>query len=567
MTTEIKRILTRRGDTNAWTANDATLTLGELGYETAKKQLRMGDGVTPFSGLPSLAYEDFASISDLAASKFLKDGSTYRIIGTGETFQYNAASTLTADGALVVTPTGMSGVGRLISTRTSFPTVSAMLADLRTFSDATAMNAGGYPFTTVSSAAHLTLAGGQGVQHVAVGNTFYMLALAPNADGVTNDKAKIDLLNQSGVVLDLGGKDYEYGGVWTAVATVRNGRIIDDNRTYDYRIRTEETYSTAGQGRGRINYNTSDTLRIDGLSDYLVMGGIRSFGQYLKSRGRRVSSGAGDAGFKTISAASDQGVLNTSKDGQWYAVFAVANATESVCRYVLMPFLRCYSVAGSVITLGDGAENKNITPATITYDIAVDALAGTRCMVITEGGNVSRRMTTITANTTTTITLDDVTGISQLDFILPVPPGVDEYHYLGSALRDPGDWRNIADGLTDIRGRMVNAADCPASGAATNVEIRFGGNIPPLATGVVFSMIATASTASLGTVGEQIWHDASNHDIGRALIAKQATGNMSYEKEFQAPFSNRQSVYLTSTGSLSATNAGRAMLVYGWLEA
>lgn len=161
MTTEIKRILTRRGDTNAWTANDATLTLGELGYETAKKQLRMGDGVTPFSGLPSLAYEDFASISDLAASKFLKDGSTYRIIGTGETFQYNAASTLTADGALVVTPTGMGGVGRLISTRTSFPTVAAMLADNRTFADSTALNAGSYTYTAVSSGDHPENAGGQ----------------------------------------------------------------------------------------------------------------------------------------------------------------------------------------------------------------------------------------------------------------------------------------------------------------------------------------------------------------------------------------------------------------------
>ena len=544
----------------------------KAGIATAQAAVSTGAAADAQASATAAALYDgprFGTIALMQAGTGFADGKFVRVDqaanGEQEGFVYDAASTLTADGALIVNATGM-GVGRLISTRSVFSTVAEMLADNRVLANGTAITAGGYPFVAVASTPHLTLAGGQMVQHVAVGNTFYMLALAPNADGVTDDKAKIDLLNQSGLVLDLGGKSYKYTGVLTQSATIINGQIIDNNRTYDFRISTGETVSTAGQGRGRINYNTTDTLRIDGLPDFLVLGGIRSYGQYLKSKGRRVSTGAGSAGFKTVSATSDQGVLTAAQPSEWNSIWAVANRTESVCRYVLMPFFRCYSVSGLDITLGAGGENKNITPATATYSIGVDALAGTQCMVVTEGGVVSRRMATITANTTTTITLDDATGITQLDFIMPVPPGVDEYHYLGSALRDAADWRNIADGVSEIRARMVNAADCPASGAATAAEVRFGGNIPPLATGVIFSLVSTASTASLGTFGEQVWHDSSSHDIGRVSVAKEAAANKVYEKEFSAPFSKKQSIYLNSTGTLAATNAGRAMLVYGWME-
>lgn len=118
------------------------------------------DTIRNFAGI-------FADIATMAASEALSDGQDYSVTtaanGQPETFTYNAASTATADGALIVTATGM-GAGRLISKRTVYATVAEMLADNRTFADGVNLMAGGYPYITVSASPHLTLAGGQEVQ-------------------------------------------------------------------------------------------------------------------------------------------------------------------------------------------------------------------------------------------------------------------------------------------------------------------------------------------------------------------------------------------------------------------
>lgn len=109
---------------------------------------------------------DFATIADMAASTKLTDGEYYTASsafnGEPETFLYDADSALTADGALVVDATGM-GAGRLVSTRTVFVDIPAMLADVRTFADGVWLTlvSGGAKIVAVSSGETDTNAGGQ----------------------------------------------------------------------------------------------------------------------------------------------------------------------------------------------------------------------------------------------------------------------------------------------------------------------------------------------------------------------------------------------------------------------
>ena len=88
----------------------------------------------------------FDSIAIMATATGLIDGQFATVNGgfngTPETFQYDAASTATADGALIVTATGM-GVGRLISTRTTYADYAEFVDDNRTFEAGTVLRISG----------------------------------------------------------------------------------------------------------------------------------------------------------------------------------------------------------------------------------------------------------------------------------------------------------------------------------------------------------------------------------------------------------------------------------------
>ena len=107
----------------------------------------------------------FGTIAMMQVGTGFADGKFVRVDqafnGEQENFVYDAASTLTADGALIVDATGM-GVGRLISTRTAFSTVAAMLADNRILPSGTSVIADGLRYVAVSSAPQISNAGGQG---------------------------------------------------------------------------------------------------------------------------------------------------------------------------------------------------------------------------------------------------------------------------------------------------------------------------------------------------------------------------------------------------------------------
>lgn len=395
-----------------------------------------------------------------------------------------------------------------------------------------------------------------------------MLAFSPVADGASNDAAKIDLVNNLGDIVDLGGKTFRYVGVFSPIAAFINGQIVDNARTWDYRVNTRETATTVGLRRGRVNYNTPTSLRVDGLPDQIPMGGFRFMGNYLRALGRLVPTGLGLASHKVVSISTDLSGLTAPELNCWYGVFFCANPGDATGSFKLAPYFRALSRSGDAVTLARGGENQNVTPAAEIFVHPNNVWAGVECLVINQGGVWSGRRTTITANTDQTITLADATGIGPLDFILPAPVGFADYHYLGSGYYEtPGEWRNIADSGTSVAARMINAAEVQSAGAAANVKIRFGGNISPLATGVTGSMNESLSTASTGSVAELLSHDSSNHDVWRMALFKDGTGAFNGNNMFTIPFSSEQALWHTTSGTLAGTVVSRSILTYGWFEA
>jgi hypothetical protein len=60
----IKRIRFRRGTAASWTSDNPTLATPEPGYETDTKQLKIGDGSTPWNDLGYFPYYRITEPSD-----------------------------------------------------------------------------------------------------------------------------------------------------------------------------------------------------------------------------------------------------------------------------------------------------------------------------------------------------------------------------------------------------------------------------------------------------------------------------------------------------------------------
>lgn len=118
----------------------------------------------------------FDTISEMALGDVYVDGDFILVWqaynNTLEIFQYSAASTAAADGALIVTATGM-GVGRLISTRTEYRTWSELNADVRVLPAGTYLSVFDIPgkFLTVSTGQTITFSGG--IKATIVGDEFF----------------------------------------------------------------------------------------------------------------------------------------------------------------------------------------------------------------------------------------------------------------------------------------------------------------------------------------------------------------------------------------------------------
>ena len=339
---------------------------------------------------------------------------------------------------------------------------------------------------------------------------------------------------------------------------------------------SDAVLTIATSNRAAVRYNTTTSVSIT-CPRHIVMGGFRFFGQYTKARVPLFSRATGSP--QTVSVSTDLGAESTVHLDGWYAVFACADNGAATPSFKVMPFLRAGVVAGSQITLCSAAEGIHTNTATTYAWTSANNLAGVDCLVINETVNgranaFSGRTTTITANSSTTITLANIGAITTFDWILPAPPGFDNYCYMGSFYYEtPGDVRNLGDTGSLVKAKMINTSDpnWSATGqigsVASPVAIRFGGYICPLATGVVVKDTASFSTASTGTYASYFDIDGSQHIVQTFFATKEAAATETQLMDgITVPFVFSQAFYYSNTGSIIAQRSGGTLEITGWME-
>lgn len=321
-------------------------------------------------------------------------------------------------------------------------------------------------------------------------------------------------------------------------------------------------------GRSTVQYKDATSVYI--RAPFVSMNGFRFFGQdYRVGRSYPMENNPA-----SVSTGTDLGAEDTVAVENWYGVFAVANDGDQYATLKLMPFLRAGSVAGSVITLNKAGEGIHTVQAK-TYDWATDSLAGVDCLVINEtiGGvanNFSGRVTTVTANTGTTVTLETIGTVGAFDFILPAPPGYDDYVYLGAFYFDTAEVRNLADAGAEVQAYMI-ATQSPlwdATGqVGPGVKIVFGGYISPLATAALIYTTSTFATASTGTFVENFDSDGGNHITNVSYYEKTGSGTeAAVPKVHRQAFMFGQYTVYSNGGSLVASRSAGDLYIRGWVE-
>lgn len=329
--------------------------------------------------------------------------------------------------------------------------------------------------------------------------------------------------------------------------------------------------SSSGMQRGRVNYYSGTEVEVI-LPDEIIMGGFRFMGNYKKKRAPMYSSGVSYRAI--VSNVTNLGAETTAEIDNWYAVFACANDGDTNVTYKLMPFIRVGSVVGSVCTLNYGGENSHtITPATYTW--GANSLAGVECLVINEGSDnrFSGRVTTITANTTTTVTLNAIGSVGAYDYLLPAPPGFDHYCYLGSFYNDSASAPyNIADNGIMAMSYMSENQDPNwiASGAVAGPpgnKVMWGGYVSPLAGGIIMRSALSTSSSAGGDIYTNFSHDSSDHVIGVHSYYKDALASTSTQIVLlNINFSVGQFTYYWVNGPLASQRVFGQIRAQGWFE-
>lgn len=378
----------------------------------------------------------------------------------------------------------------------------------------------------------------------------------------------------------------EYNNDSNFNAAIGNLPSLDGNKNFNAKVTptgenaqvnlSDAVLTIATSNRAAVRYNTSTTVSIT-CPRHIVMGGFRFFGQYTKARVPVFSRTSGSP--QTVSLATNLGAESTAHLDGWYAVFACADNGDATPSFRVMPFLRAGAVAGSQVTLCSAAEGIHSNTSTTYSWSSTNNLAGVDCLVINEtvdGRNnaFSGRTTTITANTTTTVTLASIGAITTFDWLLPAPPGFDNYCYMGSFYYEtPGDVRNIGDSGSLVKAKMITTSDpnWSATGqigsVASPVAIRFGGYISPLATAVVVKDTASFSTASTGAYAAYFDIDGSQHIVESIYFQKEGTGTETQSMDgITVPFCFSQQFYYSNDGGIIAQRSGGSLEITGWIE-
>jgi hypothetical protein len=323
--------------------------------------------------------------------------------------------------------------------------------------------------------------------------------------------------------------------------------------------------TVAAGPRDAVIYAGAQSVRV--FRNFATMGGFRFRGQYTKGRAPTFAMPSN----KVASLTTDLGAMSATTFENWYAVFACADDGDATATLKIMPFLRAGVVSGSNIPLSRAGEGIYIT-STQTYAwTSTNNLAGTDLLVISENGGFSGRVTTITANSTSQITAATIGSITEGDYLLPAPPGFDNYVYLGSFYEDTAEVRNIYDTGNLVKAKMIYLVfpNVPTGSLPGPPGQTFdcAGYICPLATGIVIDSSCVLSTASTGNYVEYFDGDGGNHILQSCVVYKDNGTNMSVcFDNVQVPFLYYQTFNFYNDGSLTATRINGQLNVTGWFE-
>lgn len=349
------------------------------------------------------------------------------------------------------------------------------------------------------------------------------------------------------------GSFFSYGGV-----TISGGSVVS---IVDL---TQANLQVASGPRDAIVYASATSVTV--FRRYATMGGFRFRGQYTKGWAQTFNMPAN----KTVSTTANLGAESTVKLENWYGIFACADNGDATASLKIMPFLRAGTVAGSVVPLVDAGEGET-APASTTYAwSSANNLANTECLVISENSGWSGRVTTVTANSGSSVTLAAIGSVTAGDFLLPAPPGFDHYVYLGSFYYDTAEVRNIYDAGNIVKAKMIfnqTASYQTGSVPSPGVALDFKGYISPLATALITDSSCVLSTASTGEYVEYYDPDGAAHIVQSALVFKATTGNQSVVFDnIQVPFIYYQKMNFYNDGTLAVARINGQLNVTGWIE-
>jgi hypothetical protein len=355
---------------------------------------------------------------------------------------------------------------------------------------------------------------------------------------------------------------------------------IDDDAKADFRKVGDPSRACS------VVYHGQRSVRINARDTHALVGHFFN-GQYELDRGRVVDAPAATSGAYHVidigNGTSTPGMLSYqtwADGGVWYNMFIAADAADTVGEFCVTPSLRVGSVAGSVITLNNSGENSYSVSAK-TFKFVAGSMVGSRCLVVTEtltgrANSWSGRVTTITAHSATTVTLADIGGLAQGDFIIPLPP-FDEYKWLGDFYFENAgsdalnEVRNISSDGRDARAYMVNLTDgIPAAGVASTVgtgnRMYYAGNVSPLARRALCRVTINLATGyPVGTeYVEEYDMDSGNHTPASIYVRNPLNGVWVHvTPQIWVEGSYGPAFYFKNAGTVAACTA-HSMLVQGW---
>lgn len=310
-----------------------------------------------------------------------------------------------------------------------------------------------------------------------------------------------------------------------------------------------------------LRYGSATTVHVS--NNFVIMGEFRFMGGYTGGRARVLPMSTKVASI----APAGLGAESVVKAENWYAAFAVSNATSSTAAIKTMPFLRVSSVVGLVVNLNKAGEGIHTVQSQTYAWSATNNLTGVKCLVISEAGIFSGRVATITANAPDSITLDSVGALAFGDYLLPAPPGFAEFCYLATFYYDTLEVRNIYDTGIEVVSKGIYILSPDTVGAQNNTTINCAGYISPLASGVRLDSLCRMSTASGGDYAEYFSPDSGNHIVRSNYDYKDNSSSRSFVfGGVSLAFLYAQTFCITTAGTLQGSRSNGQLTPTGWFE-